>query len=217
MADANCVGVVLCNTDRAMSPPSGGRKVLGTNPLAIAVPVEPAARPQLDMATSAVSLGKLLVAEHDGDEIPNGWAVDGRGRPTTSATAGRDGALLPAAGPKGFGLAFMIDALVAVAGAQISPHVAPLYGERSTPQRLGMLFLAIPASVSPGPAEYRLRIGDLIQEVRNSGVDEPPLFPGEPEIQAEHSSRGRISIPAGVGEELAAIAVRYSVPLPDAL
>lgn len=107
IADAGLFGIVVCNTDKAMGPPFGGRRVLGTNPLSIAFPLPPSERPQLDMATSEASLGKVLVAVQDRHDIPLGWAVDSEGHPTTSASAAIEGALLPTGGPKGFGLAFM--------------------------------------------------------------------------------------------------------------
>lgn len=128
IADGGMIGIVSCNTDRAVCAPGGGAAMLGTNPLAIALPLAAAARPILDMATSEVSYGKILVAAADEQAIPLGWAVDATGSPTTSASEALHGSLLPAAGPKGFGLSFMIDALVAFGGASTSPFVAPLHG-----------------------------------------------------------------------------------------
>lgn len=191
IADAGMVGVVACNTDPAMCGPGGGRRVLGTNPIAIAAPTAPARRPVLDMATSHVSLGKLLAG---GEEIPTGWAVDAEGRPTASAADGIAGALLPAGGAKGFGLAFMIDVLLAAGGAAVSPRVSPLYGDPSTVQDIGVMMLALRADVE-GFAES---ISGLVDAVHASGIDlggSPVLFPGEPELERVRSAAGRIGVP----------------------
>ncbi|MCU1439149.1 MAG: hypothetical protein JWP85_146 [Rhodoglobus sp.] len=218
MADEGMYAIVVCNTDRSMCAPFGGRRVLGTNPLSIALPVANETRPQLDMATTQVSLGKLLVAAQDDMEIPLGWAVDSEGAPTTSATKGLEGALLPAGGAKGFGLAFMIDALVAVAGAQTSPDVSALFGDPTQPQRLGFAFIAINATGSPASSgAYAERVNHLVDEVHRSGpgpsgID--ALVPGEPELAFEHKLGGVIDMSDGLIRALELEATRYGIPLP---
>lgn len=216
MADSGMFGIATSNTDKAMCAPGGGAPVLGTNPLAIAVPVEPSWRPQLDMATTEVSLGKLLAAGQDGEAIPLGWAVDDTGRPTAVPEAGLRGALLPSGGPKGFGLAFMIDALVAIAGAEISPKAGELYGDPSKPQRLGLAFIAVRTGLLGGSDAYAATVSELVDRVHRSGPGPdgaPALAPGEPELRREERLAGRVELSAVLMDELASIAHGSGVPL----
>lgn len=217
IADAGMLGVAACNTEPVMCAPFGGAPVLGTNPIALAVPLPRTGRPQLDMATTTTSQGRLIMAARDGTEIPLGWAVDSRGRPTTSPQAGLDGALLPMGGPKGFGLAFAVDALLALAGANVSTGVAALHGDDSAPQRLGHLLIAVRADAAGTLDEYRSSIRGLVDAVHASGdgLDVPaPLVPGEPEVSREQESDGFIDVSSHVREDLAEVARTSGVPLP---
>jgi LDH2 family malate/lactate/ureidoglycolate dehydrogenase len=215
IVEAGMVGLVACNTDAVMAPPAGGRRVLGTNPIAIAVPGDAGVRPLLDMATSGVAYGKLIVAAEEGSEIPLDWAVDGDGAPTSDPRAGLDGALLPAAGPKGFGLAYMIDMLAAMGGAQVSPDVHPLYGDRSIPQGLGFAMLAIDPEALEG-ALFAARVRRLAEAVRAAGrAGEPaPLIPGEPESRFAADHAGSAPLLPGTRRTLATLGERYGVPFP---
>lgn len=218
IADAGLVSIVACNTDKVMCPPLGGRAVLGTNPLAVTVPLPPKSRPQLDMATTQVSQGRLIVAARDGETIPIGWAVDADGLPTTSAAAGLQGALLPAGGPKGFGLSFAIDALVALSGALTSYEVGALYGDPSEPQRLGQLFMAIRADAGIPLHEYRQRISSLVDAIHASGPtsgEHPPVAPGEPELMREHQNNGRLSLTGMLIESFVEVAAATGLTLPE--
>ena len=219
IADAGLVGIAACNTESVMCAPAGGRPVLGTNPLAVAVPLPYDARPQLDMATSTASQGKLIAAAQRGGEIPLGWAVDAAGRPTTSPREGLQGALLPSGGPKGFGLAFAIDALVALSGANVSHAVSALDGDPGAPQRLGHVLLAIRADAAAPLDDYRDRIAGLVDTIHASGIDSAtpaPLAPGEPELQHEQHAAGQLALPQPLLEALAGIAAESGIPLPAA-
>lgn len=215
IVDAGMIGLVACNTDVVMAPPGGGRPVLGTNPIAIAVPGDAGARPVLDMATSGVAYGKLIVAAEEGTEIPLDWAVDASGEPTSDPRAALDGALLPAAGPKGFGLAYMIDMLAATGGAAVSPDVHPLYGTRDAPQKLGFAMLAIDPEALEG-ALFAERVRRLAEVVRAGGrANGPaPMIPGEPERRfgAEHAGTAPL-LPA-TRRTLHGLGERYGVPFP---
>lgn len=214
MADSGMVGIVCCNTDAIMSGPSGGRRVLGSNPLAISLPVNAATRPQLDMATTTTSLGKVLIAKQLGHPIPAGWAVDIDGKPTTDAGAAANGALLPFGGPKGFALAFMIDALVGLAGARTSTDVAPLYGDPSVPQGLGHLFLAIDASGSDQFPAHVEQILDTVTASQGPTGGPPGMFPGQPELISEHAYDGQL--PPDLLAQLQEMSIRLGLPPPPA-
>src|SRR5262249_57025674 len=89
----------------------GAEAMVGNNPIAIALPSAGAFPVEADMALSATAMGKIRLAAAAGQRIPEDWAVDSQGRPTTDPVTAIKGMLLPAAGPKGFGLAFAIDLL----------------------------------------------------------------------------------------------------------
>jgi LDH2 family malate/lactate/ureidoglycolate dehydrogenase len=215
IAEAGMLGLAVCNTEAVMCAPFGGRPVLGTNPIALTVPVPTGRRPELDMATTTVSQGKLIMAEQAGEEIPLGWAVDAHGEPTTSPTAGLSGALLPSGGPKGFGLAFAVDALLALGGAEVSPAVNALDGDPSVPQRLGHLFLAISTASDGGTPAYEQRIEQLIHAVHHSGLKgSAPMVPGEPELARAAASNGRVHLREELLAALRPLAASTGVLLP---
>jgi LDH2 family malate/lactate/ureidoglycolate dehydrogenase len=184
MAAEGFLGIAVCNTDPWMCAPFGGRPVLGTNPIAAAVPVTGDGGPRLDMATSEAAHGKLIGASNRGEAIPLGWAVDVDGNPTDDPDRGLAGALLPSGGPKGFGLAFIVDCLLAVGGARTSDHAGPLYGDPTKPQELGHAFIAIRVDAVQSTGEYSERIAALSSAVHQSGIPgsgRRPMIPGEPE------------------------------------
>jgi len=216
MAAAGFFGVAICNTDSVMSAPAGGRPILGSNPISMGVPVGAGEGPVLDMATTEVSQGKIIVARDRGEQMPFGWAVDNAGLPTQDPVAGLAGALLPSGGPKGFGLAFMIDCLVAISGAATSQLVSPLYGDPSAPQGLGHAFLAIAVDLVQTEADYAARIGELTHAVHNSGlpgVAQRPIVPGEREAERLRAA-GEWRADNSTIEQFEQLSSELSVPVP---
>ena len=216
LADRGLLGVVLSNSDAAMAPPGGGKPVLGTNPMAVGVPAAGELTPLLDMATTSVAYGKLIVAAQSDMSIPLDWAVDADGNPTSDAKAGLSGALLPMAGPKGFGLAFIIDAFSALGGARVSPDVHPLYGERSIPQKLGFSVIAVNPGSFGGAGPFRSRMERLIGAVHSAGREDAPaaMIPGEPEQRQEREANGRLELSDEEVGDLRVLAETYRLPLP---
>lgn len=146
MAEAGCVGIVMSNTRPLMPAPGGAEALVGNNPIAIALPGSGGHPVDLDMATSATAMGKIRLADAAGRSIPADWALDAAGQPTTDPAAAIKGMLSPAAGPKGFGLAFMIDLLCGgLSGGAIGGEVKALYNNAATPYDCSHAFLAIHA------------------------------------------------------------------------
>ncbi len=144
------------------------------------------------MATSGVAYGKLIVAAEEGRRSRSTGPVDARrrSRPATPR-AGLDGALLPAAGPKGFGLAYMIDMLAAMGGARGQPgrRIRSTATGRSR-RELGFAMLAIDPEALEG-ALFAARVRRLAEAVRAAGRSgaATPMIPGEPESRfaADHA------------------------------
>jgi LDH2 family malate/lactate/ureidoglycolate dehydrogenase len=183
IAEQNCVGIVLSITRPLMPPPGGAEALVGNNPIAIALPSAGDFAVEVDMALSATAMGKIRLAAAAGEDIPADWAVDAEGRPTTDPVAAIKGMLLPAAGPKGFGLAFAIDLLCGgLSDGAVGADVRPLYGDPAEPYRCSHLFLAIHAGHFPVGERFAERVRDqamrVSQSKRGPGV-ERVYAPGE--------------------------------------
>src|SRR5580658_10104546 len=144
IAEAGHVAMVLSNTRPLMPAPSGAARVVGNNPIAIAVPAASGHAVVADVALSAGAIMKIRAAEASGEPIPDGWATDAEGRPTTDAALAIKGMLLPAGGAKGFAMAALIDLIAGgLSAGAIGDEVRPLYGDSKEPYRCSHFFLAI--------------------------------------------------------------------------
>jgi LDH2 family malate/lactate/ureidoglycolate dehydrogenase len=214
LAADGCIGLAACNSDAVMCAPGGTGPVLGTNPLAFAVPGTPLL---LDMATSAAAHGKIAHAATEGRAIPAGWGVDAAGQETTDPRRVLDGGcVLPAAGHKGFGLALLIDVMAILAGARPSPFIPDVAAEPGLPQNLGMLFLAIDPGHCLEPPAFRAGLAGLIGAVHGAGAPggRPVMVPGEPEEAYSAGLGDRIRLPGHVLTELVHVGTEMGVPFP---
>src|SRR4029453_9214087 len=105
------VALVFTNPPAAMPVPGGRRPLLGTNPVAAAFPRHGSEPLVIDLALSEVARGKIMVAAKEGRPIPEGWAIDAAGRPTTDPEAALAGAMLAVGGTKGALLALVVELL----------------------------------------------------------------------------------------------------------
>jgi LDH2 family malate/lactate/ureidoglycolate dehydrogenase len=182
--EVGMAAMVLTNASPAM-PVWGGRTAfLGTSPFALAAPGGHAPL-LLDMATSVAARGKIRRAARSGESIPEGWALDEDGRPTTDAGAALSGIVLPLGGPKGSGLSLMMEALAGViSGAAFGGEVRNQYSDLETPQNVGHLFLAFRVDLFMPSQDYDARIDALVERAKAcptaDGFDEI-LVPGERE------------------------------------
>jgi LDH2 family malate/lactate/ureidoglycolate dehydrogenase len=209
-AQADCIGIVACNTRPLMPAPGGAERVAGNNPIAIAVPTDGSIPIVLDMATSEAAMGKIRMAEKDGTPIPASWAVKADGSPTTNATDAIAGMLLPAAGPKGFGLAFLIDLMCGLlSGGASGSGVQPLYGDFAVPYDCSHLFIAIDVAHFGDPAAFRAASAAAAERIRTGkrapGVAQ--LFaPGEPEWRKREQARRQVELAPAVADMLKRLA-----------
>jgi len=215
MAEQNCVGVVLSNTRPLMPAPGGAEALVGNNPVAIALPSAGEFPAEADMALSATAMGKIRLAAAAGARIPGDWAVDSEGRPTTDPAAAIKGMLLPAAGPKGFGLAFVIDLLCGgLSDGAVGAEVRPLYGDPGEPYRCAHFFLAIDAGHFPPGERFAERVRDQAMRVsaskRGDGV-ERVYAPGELVWATRLASDGVCRLDAATVRSLRETAARVGV------
>jgi LDH2 family malate/lactate/ureidoglycolate dehydrogenase len=169
IAQANCVGIVICNTRPLLPPPDGAAAVVGNNPIAIALPAVDE-NLVLDIALSAGAMGKIRLAASEGKSIPDGWATDSKGRPTTNPHEAISGMLLPAGGAKGFGLAFMIDLIAGgLSTGAVGRQVSALYGDSGVPYRSSHFFMAIKIASFTNLDVFKKTATDLAEQVRSTG------------------------------------------------
>lgn len=181
MAKRGVIGICMTNSESGMAPFGTADKILGTNPLSIGVPTR--AWPMiLDMSTSVVARGKIVVALEGGKKIPLGWALNKNGDPTTDPKEALEGVLLPVGGMKGSGLAIMVDILTgALAGQAVGKDVKGTFDMRHEGTK-GDMFMAIEPSVFIDQEKFLDTVESLKSQIKNAkkanGVDNI-LLPGE--------------------------------------
>jgi len=215
MAEQNCVGIVLSNTRPLMPAPGGAEALVGNNPIAIALPSAGEFPVEADMALSATAMGKIRLAAAAGEPIPGDWAVDSQGRPTTDPATAIKGMLLPAAGPKGFGLAFVIDLLCGgLSDGAVGAEVRPLYGDPAEPYRCAHFFMAIHAAHFPAGERFAERVRDQALRVsrskRGAGVERVSA-PGELVWATRTASEGTCRLDAPTLRSLVDTAARVGL------
>ena len=184
------IGVALTHTDSIMVPPGMKRIFLGSNPIAFGAPGE--REPLIiDMSTTHVAWGKVLVARQEGKSIPPDWGVDPDGNPTTDPQ--QVVGLAPTGGHKGYALAAMIEILCAqLAGVPFGRHVTQMYGELNKPRNLGHFMLALDPARFAQRKTFLLQIALFLDEIRAEGT----MAPGDPERRTA-AQRRREGIPLG--------------------
>ena len=196
LAEQGCVGILTTNGSPAMAPWGGRDKMVGANPWSIAVPSGFGAV-VLDIANTGVARGKVYAARERGERLPEGWAIDIDGLPTTDPQAAIDGIILPMAGHKGYAISFMMDVLSGVLTGSsygtgvVGPHVPD---KRSG---CGHLVIAISIEALMPLDDFGQRMDDLIDTVKRSAVTPGGeiLVPGELENRAAARAGGMVMLP----------------------
>jgi LDH2 family malate/lactate/ureidoglycolate dehydrogenase len=162
------VGIVTTNALPTMAPWGGRDRILGINPLAVAVPAAAEAPLVFDAAFSGSSHGRIRVFRQKGEPIPEGWAFDAEGRPTTDPARALEGLLQPVGGYKGTGLALMMGILSSVlSGAAYGTELGSLEaGPR--PGRDGHLCLALRVAAFEDVGRFTARVDAIARQVRDS-------------------------------------------------
>ena len=202
IAREGMVGICSMNTSPVMAAHGSKLPTLGTNPLSIAVPSSSGRPVVLDMATSNQARGKIILAAKNNDPIPEGWAITSEGLSTTDAREALKGSVLPLGGPKGSGLAIMLDILTGVlTGAEFGAQMPRMYDDPQ-PQRVGHMFSAISIEAFMPMTEFLSRMDQKEQETRQG-----PSAPGFE----------RVSMPGDGTHERMAMYRESGVPLTDEL
>ena len=175
IARAGLIGFGLTNASPIVAPPGGKTRVIGTNPIAFSVPDGAGGvAMQFDQSTTTVALGKITMAKAAGESIPEGWAVDADGKPTTDPAAALGGSLVSMGGYKGWGFGLMAELLAAgMTGGVVSRDVKPLKAPDGPPHDLGQYYLLMDPGASPAFFER------LAQVAEGVALDEGARMPGQ--------------------------------------
>jgi len=194
LAAADLVGLALGNSPAAMPAWGGKRPLFGTNPLAAVFPRRDGPALVIDVSLSAVARGKIMVAAREGKPIPEGWAVDAQGHPTTDPRAALQGSMLPAGGVKGAMLALIVELLAcALSGAAYGFESDSFFTEEGRPTRIGQALLAVDPGALAGREVYLERIETLITAMT---ADPEVRLPGERRLRARDKAlREGLAVP----------------------
>ena len=228
----DCIGISMTNASPLVAPTFSKERLLGTNPIAVAIPADKEPPFVLDMATTTAANGKLEILQRKNAVAPTGWVQDKDGEGTTDPNGVKNGgALLPLGGDrehgshKGYGLSSVVDIFSAVlSGANYGPWVPPFVAfmePAADPvgKGIGHFFGAMRIDAFRPAGEFKSHMDNWIGRFRNAepvmqGHD--VLIPGDPERKLE-MERKKSGIPLldPVVEDLKSLADRYQVEFPS--
>lgn len=218
-ARSGAIGIAMAPGARTLAPHGSRAPLLGTNPFAVAAPAGRHAPWSLDIAASMAARGHVRIAARDGREIPEGWALDTEGHPTTDATAALSGVMLPFGGAKGSGLAMMVEVMAGVlSGSALTGDVRDWVGDFEGPADVGHFFMAMKVEAFMPLADYEARMETMIGRLKAlpvaEGFDEV-LYPGERAGRSvvEADAKG-VLLSNGTADELRAHAAELGIDSP---
>lgn len=191
------IGFATTNASPGIAP-FGAREVLyGTNPFSVAVPSGSRFPVVLDMSSSVVARGKIRQAIQQKKDIPVGWARDEAGQPTTDPEAALRGSLEPVAGPKGSGLALIIEMLCGILGSSTLPGEVRVIKDVSGPCNTGHLVMALDPDFFAGQLHLETLVDQTIDRVKSlTPVEKEIYLPGELEaMRQECCAKGMLDLP----------------------
>lgn len=206
-AEKGFASIIGSNATTTIAPWGGSDARLGNSPLGFGVP-NPDGKPfLLDMAMSVVARAKIRNAFKRGESIPDTWATDAKGVPTTDPKSALDGFLLPIGGHKGYGLALMVDMFAGLlSNAAYLTHVKSWVDAPDEPQNLGHFFILIDTTKLGSPQWLAARMMDFAEILHDSPAADPArpvIVPGEIELaRMAHQKQNGIVLDAAVVELL---------------
>ena len=208
LAEQGLVGLMFANSPAAIAPWGGNKAIFGTNPIAFAAPRAHGTPLVVDLSLSKVARGKIMVAAQKGEAIPDDWALDKQGKPTTDPKAAMEGAMLPMGDAKGSALVMMVEIMAAaLTGAQFGWEASSFFTAEGEPPRVGQFLIAIDpgatADVFTGHT-FAARMATLLSEVkRQPGT----RIPGDRRDEARRNARAYgCRVPAELHRQLTELA-----------
>lgn len=186
------VAIMMANAPAAIAPWGSRTPLFGTNPIAFAAPRATGDPMVIDLSLSRVARGKVMHAKKSGQPIPEGWALDREGRPTTDPAEGLAGSMVPIGGAKGTSLALMVEILASVfGGANLSAEASSFFDAEGPPPGTGQFLMALKP---PDGAAFAQRLEHLFALIEAA---EGARLPGARRLSALRRSReDGLAIPA---------------------
>jgi len=226
--EADCIGISMTNASPLVAPTYSKERLLGTNPIAVAVPAGDEPPFVADMATTTAANGKLEILQRKNESAPMGWLQDKEGQPTQAAQGIIEGgALLPLGGDrehgshKGFILGSIVDILSAVlSGANYGPWVPPFVSfldpdPNPVGEGIGHFFGALRIDAFRPAFEFKTHMDIWIKRFRNAETineTNKVIIPGDPERQMEQLRRKEgIPLLDTVVKDLQSLSEQYQV------
>jgi LDH2 family malate/lactate/ureidoglycolate dehydrogenase len=213
------IGFASCNGPANMAPWGGKDLLISNNPICFAIPAGEDLPIVLDMANSVVAKGKLYAARSKGESIPEGWALDKHGQPTTDPSAALNGgSLVPVGRYKGYGLALVMDVMAGLmTGSGFGLGVGSLHHELTRGMNLGLLMGAMNVESFTPLSSFRQLVDNYIQQMRSSTPAagfERVYLPGELEFASRlRRAEEGIPVPRQVWQALLITAQELGVDL----
>ena len=170
LAEDRLVAIGFTNAPASIAPVGGQKPVIGTNPVALAVPSDSGGTAfVLDQSASVVAKSEIMTRSREGRAIPEGWALDPDGQPTTDPEQALKGSMAPSGGYKGFGIGLLVEVMAAaLSGATLGIHASPFSGTEGGPPKTGQCFLALSPDVLSSDT-FADRIQALTQAIATQG------------------------------------------------
>ena len=154
LAEAGLLGIGFTNAPASIAPSGGQKPVVGTNPFSLGVPDgKGGAEILIDQSASVIAKSEIMKHSREGKAIPEGWALDSDGNPTTDPDIGLKGSMAPSGGYKGVSISLMVEIMAAaMTGATLGTVASPFAGTKGGPPKTGQMFLAISPDATSGGA-----------------------------------------------------------------
>lgn len=182
LARAGLLGLAFTNAPASIAPVGGRKPVIGTNPFSLAVPdlMNAGVAMLIDQSASVVAKSEVTARKRQGEPLPEGWALDAEGHPTTDPDAALAGSMVPAGGAKGFNAGLMTELFAAVlAGAHLGVEASPFAGTQGGPPQTGQCFFAIDPGAF-GDNGFGGGLGRLLEAI---AAEEGVRLPGERRLE----------------------------------
>ena len=180
LAEQGLIGLMFGNTPKAIPPWGGSKPLFGTNPIAFSAPRDNDAPMVIDMSLSKVARGKVMLANQQNEKIPEGWAIDVEGKPTTDPKKALAGAMLPIGDAKGSALALMVEVLAAgLTGSNFGFEASSFLDAEGDSPGVGQLIIAIDPSFFAGDS-----FGERTETIVDAILEQPSTrLPGDKRLE----------------------------------
>jgi (2R)-3-sulfolactate dehydrogenase (NADP+) len=201
LAHQHLMALMFANGPAAISPWGGAKAVFGTNPIAFACPLPGKPPTVVDLSLSKVARGNILAAKQKGEKIPDGWALDAAGKPTTDPNAALAGTMLPLGDAKGTALALMVELLAAgLTGANFASDASSFLNAEGPPPGTGQLLIAFDPQAFGGSLAHFAELAASIEAQPGARL------PGARRLAArEKAAREGVTVSEALLAEIAAI------------